>query len=85
MENVQRSAMSIKKFCEDFNVSETTPYQQIALGQLRAVKVGRKTFIPEVSAKEWLKGLPQLESTTGLNVSQNIAAEHLKRQQCSEG
>lgn len=69
-----RSAMSVKSFCEAYDVGETTVYRLMASGNLRAVKVGRKTLIPMEAARDWLKSLPAAELTTGLNAPQSVPA-----------
>ncbi len=52
-------ALSMKDFCVRYSVGRTQAYKEIAAGRLRAVKVGRRTLIPEDSAEAWLAGLPK--------------------------
>lgn len=60
------AAMSISRFCKKYDLSENTVYRQIALGNLRAVKVGRKALIPTAAAQAWFESLPPLSTTYGL-------------------
>jgi excisionase family DNA binding protein len=50
-------ALSIQQFCGRYSIGRTKAYEEIAAGRLRAVKVGRRTLIPEDSAEAWLAAL----------------------------
>jgi excisionase family DNA binding protein len=51
---MSKAAFSIEDFCKSYSVGKTTAYEEINAGRLHAVKVGRRTLIPEQSASEWL-------------------------------
>jgi excisionase family DNA binding protein len=55
---MSKAAFSINEFCNSYSVGKTTAYEEISSGRLHAVKVGRRTLIPETSAAEWLKSQP---------------------------
>jgi excisionase family DNA binding protein len=52
---MSKAALSIEDFCNSYSVGKTTAYEEINAGRLHAVKVGRRTLIPEQSAVEWLQ------------------------------
>lgn len=51
-------ALTIRKFTEVYGISRAKIYRLIEAGELRAVKVGTRTLIPVVSAKNWFESLP---------------------------
>jgi excisionase family DNA binding protein len=57
---VSKAAFSVEDFCRSYSVGKTTAYEEISAGRLHAVKVGRRTLIPETSAAEWLKSQPSV-------------------------
>ncbi len=61
---MSKAAFSIEEFCNSYSVGKTTAYEEISSGRLHAVKVGRRTLIPENSAAEWLKSQPSISATT---------------------
>jgi excisionase family DNA binding protein len=54
---MSKAAFSVEDFCKSYGVGKTTAYEEINSGRLVAVKVGRRTLIPEQSAAAWLKSL----------------------------
>jgi excisionase family DNA binding protein len=52
-----KRAMSIKKFCVDYDLGRTKAYQEIAEGRLKSVTVGAKRLIRHDDAEEWLANL----------------------------
>jgi excisionase family DNA binding protein len=52
---MSKAAFSIEDFCNSYSVGKTTAYEEINAGRLHAVKVGRRTLIPEQSAAKWLQ------------------------------
>lgn len=54
---VPKAALSVEDFCNSYGVGRTTAYEEINSGRLRAVKAGRRTLIPDESAKDWLNSL----------------------------
>lgn len=49
--------LTISEFCKLANCGATYTYQLIGKGNLRALKVGRKTLIPRDSVNEWIGSL----------------------------
>jgi hypothetical protein len=49
--------ITIRQFCETYGPGVTTTYALLKAGKIRAVKVGRATFIVAASAREWWAGL----------------------------
>jgi hypothetical protein len=54
-------AMSIRDFCERYNVGRTKAYEEINAGRLQARKAGRRTIVTVDDAEEWLSRLPALQ------------------------
>jgi excisionase family DNA binding protein len=57
-------AMSIAEFSERYGLGRTTIYKEINLKRLRAHKCGRRTFITEDDAEDWLRSLPLVACNT---------------------
>jgi hypothetical protein len=55
-----QGAMSIRAFCETYDIGRTTAYEEINAGRLKARKAGRRTIITSDDAEEWLSHLPAL-------------------------
>ena len=51
-------AYTIAEVCALASVGRTTVYQSINEGQLRAVKLGRRTLILAEDLQKWLGGMP---------------------------
>src|SRR5438067_13633658 len=54
----RQRAMSISEFSERYGPGRTTIYEEIKLGRLRARKCGKRTWITEDDAEDWLRSLP---------------------------
>ena len=52
-----KRAMTIKKFCSDYEIGKTKAYQEIAEGRLMSVTVGSKRLIRHDDAEAWLSNL----------------------------
>jgi len=52
--NVEIEAYDIRSFCKAYSISRSFVYEEIKSGQLKRVKVGRRTLIPKKYAAEWL-------------------------------
>ncbi|WP_373696460.1 excisionase family DNA-binding protein [Hyphobacterium lacteum] len=52
-------AMTIDRFVSAYGVSRAKTYQLLKAGELRGVKVGRRTLIPAESAETWFASLPE--------------------------
>jgi excisionase family DNA binding protein len=53
-------AFTIAQFGQTFGLGMTKIYALIKSGELRAVKVGKKTLIMRSDAEAWAKSLPEL-------------------------
>jgi excisionase family DNA binding protein len=51
------AVLSVQQFCRDFGVSHTTFYDLRKRGQLKAIKVGRRTLVRVEEAQRWLNSL----------------------------
>jgi excisionase family DNA binding protein len=60
-----KRAMSIRDFCERYNVGRTTVHQEIKNGQLKARKAGRRTLIGVEDAERWWRSLPAIKEAVG--------------------
>jgi hypothetical protein len=50
----QREAFSIDEFCTAYGIGRTLAYAEMKAGQLKPVKIGRRTLIPVSAAADWL-------------------------------
>ena len=48
---------TIPEFCAAANIGRTNAYRLINAGQLKAVKIGKKTLISRASLQEWILSL----------------------------
>ena len=53
--------LSISDFGKQYGPSRSRIYEMLSEGELRAVKVGRRTYIPEESAEAWKRNLPAFQ------------------------
>lgn len=53
-----RELISIPEFCAENQIARTNVYAELKAGRLRAVKRGRRTFIPREAAEDWRQSLP---------------------------
>jgi hypothetical protein len=54
-------AMSIRAFCEIFDIGRTSAYAEIKAGRLKVRKAGRRTLIGNDDAEEWWRSLPAIK------------------------
>jgi excisionase family DNA binding protein len=52
--------LTIKDFVSQYRISRSATYRLLASGELKAVKVGRRTMIERQCAARWLANLPPL-------------------------
>ena len=50
--------LTIPQFCKATNICRTIVYRLINEGRLKAVKVGKKTLIPQSALEEFVASLP---------------------------
>jgi len=53
--------MPINPFCALSGIGRTTLYARLGSGEIRAVKVGRRTLVDVGQALEWLASRPQIQ------------------------
>lgn len=56
-------AMSIRAFCDTYDIGRTKAYEEINAGRLKARKAGRRTIVTADDAEQWLSCLPTLKET----------------------
>lgn len=49
-------------FCKTYRVSKSKFYLLLKAGDVRAVKLGRKTLVSADAADAWFRGLPELRA-----------------------
>lgn len=49
--------LTFNQFCRDYHVSRGTVYRKLAAGELKAVKVGKRTCFPVEEVERWFSGL----------------------------
>ncbi|QXF12800.1 MULTISPECIES: helix-turn-helix domain-containing protein [Sphingopyxis] len=54
----QTGSRPVNEFCAWARIGRTRFYEIINSGELRAVKYGRRTFVPTKAADEWLANCP---------------------------
>lgn len=52
-------AMSIRAFCEIYDIGRTSTYTEIKAGRLKVRKVGARTLIGDDDAQKWWDSLPE--------------------------
>jgi excisionase family DNA binding protein len=50
--------LTIPEACASIRVGRTKFYQLLNAGEIKAVKIGKKTLIPEKSILQWIEDLP---------------------------
>jgi hypothetical protein len=50
---IQRVNWRVNDFCEAHGIGRTTFYEEVKLGELKVIKHGKRTLIPDVEAKAW--------------------------------
>ncbi|MDB5583368.1 MAG: DNA-binding protein [Bradyrhizobium sp.] len=53
-----QATMTVNEFRDWSRVGRTKIYELIARGDIKAIKIGRRTLIRADSARAWLDGLP---------------------------
>lgn len=57
-------AYTILEACASSRIGRTTLYEAIRVGELRAVKRGRRTLILAEDLQNWITGLPPVRSAS---------------------
>jgi hypothetical protein len=66
---------TITDWCDLSGMGRSVVYEELAKGNLRAVKVGKRTLIDVEHGLTWLRGLPPLVATTGLRRNKRASDE----------
>jgi excisionase family DNA binding protein len=59
---MDKRALTINEFCDRYGICRETAYQQIRIGKLRAVKLGRRTVLLAPDVDAWAASLPELRA-----------------------
>lgn len=54
-----KELLTIGDFCEVTNLGRTYVYELLKRGEVRAIKIGRRTFIRREDAQTWIAGLAE--------------------------
>lgn len=54
--------LSIPEACEKLRIGRTRLYQILNAGQIKAVRMGKRTFIPTAAVDEFINGLQPFKS-----------------------
>jgi excisionase family DNA binding protein len=57
MESIAKKALSVNEFRQLYGLGRTTVYKEIALGNIKIIKCGRRTLIPVDESDEFLRRL----------------------------
>ncbi|OUC14996.1 MAG: hypothetical protein B0A82_09245 [Alkalinema sp. CACIAM 70d] len=60
-EKSNKRLLSIDDFIKEYGPSRTIAYGLIGSGELKAVKLGKRTYITRDAAEDWIKTLPQYQ------------------------
>lgn len=58
-----KELMTIGDFCEATNLGRTHVYQLLKRGEVKAIKIGRRTFIRREDVQTWISGLSMYPAT----------------------
>ena len=64
MTNHNDGLMPVKEFCQWARIGPSTFYEEIKAGRLRAVKIGRCTYVRRPEALRWADELPDFNAPT---------------------
>ena len=53
MPNIERVNWRVDDFCQAYGIGRTLVYEEIKRGELKIIKVGNRTLIPDSEAKAW--------------------------------
>lgn len=60
-EKSDKRLLTIEDFVAEYGPSRSVVYQLIGSGELKAVKVGKRTYITREAAEGWIKTLKQYQ------------------------
>lgn len=50
---IQRVNWRVDDFCQAHGIGRTSFYEEVKLGELKVIKHGKRTLIPDTEAKAW--------------------------------
>lgn len=59
---MNKDLLTITEFCDKIGVGRTTAYSLLKSGKLKALKIGRRTFIEKAAVDTWLTSLSAYKS-----------------------
>jgi len=65
MDGIAKKALSVNEFRELYGLGRTTIYKEIALGNIKIIKCGRRTLIPVDESDEFLSRLEAASRSGG--------------------
>jgi excisionase family DNA binding protein len=63
---MNRDLLTITEFCDVIGVGRTTAYALLKSGKLKALKIGRRTFIEKAAVEAWLSSLSAYKPLSAL-------------------
>lgn len=54
---MENTLLNVPEACERLRIGKTRLYQILNAGQIKAVRIGKRTLIPTVSIEEFINGL----------------------------
>jgi excisionase family DNA binding protein len=74
-DKTQLELLNISTFRIRYGCSRSTVYKLILTGELRAVKVGRRTYIPRAAAETWAENLAAISPRRSSKALANNAGD----------
>lgn len=63
--NADAELLSVRDFCKTAGIGRTKVYELLGKGDIKAVKIGRRTFLRRADVMEWVEGLRPYERHVG--------------------
>lgn len=60
-EKSNKRLLTVEDFVAEYGPSRSITYQLLGSGELKAIKLGKRTYIAREAAEDWVKTLPQYE------------------------
>jgi predicted DNA-binding transcriptional regulator AlpA len=60
----RQRVLSVDEFSQAYGIGRSKVYDELNSGRLRARKIGKRTMIAEVDAKDWWLNLPTVEEAS---------------------
>ncbi len=62
---MDKTLLSVPEACEKLRIGRTRLYQILNAGQIKAVRMGKRTFIPAAAIEEFINGLESFTKCQG--------------------